>query len=70
MTAFTKEEEEDSQTASNVPFCLEDECMKRGAQFEHGGLWQSCFKVSDRLCTSQNQKSSAKVAEMLCQLCN
>jgi putative intracellular protease/amidase len=70
VTGMTREEEQDSDIAANVPFCLQDEAIKRGANFVHEGKWKDCVQVSDRVCTGQNQRSAQHIAETLCKLQN
>ena len=48
-----------------MPFRVEDELKRRGANYVQGGLFKA-FAVRDgRLITGQQQYSARKVAEML-----
>lgn len=48
-----------------MPFRLEDELRRRGADYVQGGLFKA-FAVRDgRLITGQQQYSARKVVEML-----
>lgn len=65
VSGFTNSEEEAVQLTDIVPFLLEDELVKRGAEYQKGADW-SAFAVQDGLIISgQNPASSALVAEKL-----
>jgi putative intracellular protease/amidase len=65
VSGFTNSEEEGVQLTDIVPFLLEDELIKRGAEYQKGADW-SAFAVQDGLIISgQNPASSALVAEKL-----
>ena len=65
VSGFTNSEEEGVQLTDIVPFLLEDELVKRGAEYQKGADW-SAFAVQDGLIISgQNPASSALVAEKL-----
>jgi putative intracellular protease/amidase len=68
VTGFANVEEEFSDTFVGqkvMPFRLEDELKRRGANYVQGGLFKG-FAVRDgRLITGQQQYSARKVAEML-----
>jgi putative intracellular protease/amidase len=70
MTGFANIEEDYSDAAVGqkvMPFRIEDEAHKRGANFVVGGLF-CAFAVRDgNLITGQQQYSGAKVAEMFVQ---
>jgi putative intracellular protease/amidase len=48
-----------------MPFRIEDELKKRGANYVQGGLFKAFAVRDDRLITGQQQYSARKVAEML-----
>ncbi|WP_158970758.1 type 1 glutamine amidotransferase domain-containing protein [Paraglaciecola sp. L3A3] len=65
VTGFTNSEEEAVQLTEVVPFLLEDELIKRGADYQKAQDWQA-FAVQDGLIISgQNPASSALAAEKL-----
>jgi putative intracellular protease/amidase len=68
VTGFANVEEDFSDTFVGqqvMPFRLEDELKRRGANYVQGGLFKA-FAVRDgRLITGQQQYSARKVAEML-----
>ncbi|MCF2948636.1 type 1 glutamine amidotransferase domain-containing protein [Paraglaciecola aquimarina] len=65
VTGFTNSEEEAVQLTEVVPFLLEDELIKRGADYQKAPDWQA-FAVKDGLIISgQNPASSALAAEKL-----
>ncbi len=68
VTGFANEEEEFSDTFVGqkvMPFRVEDELTRRGANYVQGGLFKA-FAVRDgRLITGQQQYSARKVAQML-----
>lgn len=65
VSGFTNSEEEAVQLTDIVPFLLEDELVKRGAEYQKGADW-AAFAVQDGLIISgQNPASSALVAEKL-----
>jgi putative intracellular protease/amidase len=68
MTGFANVEEDFSDTAVGqkvMPFRIEDEAKKRGANFIQGGLFKA-FAVRDmNLITGQQQYSARKVAELV-----
>ncbi len=65
LTAFSNEEEAAAGLADVVPFSLEDELKKNGAQYVRGARWQSHVVVDGRLVTGQNPASSAAAAHAL-----
>jgi putative intracellular protease/amidase len=68
VTGFANVEEDFSDSAVGtrvMPFRIEDELRKRGANYIHGGLFKA-FAVRDgRLITGQQQYSGGKVAELV-----
>ncbi|MFT6926215.1 MAG: putative intracellular protease/amidase [Psychromonas sp.] len=65
ISGFTNSEEEAVQLTDIVPFLLEDELIKRGAEYQKGADW-GAFAVQDGLIISgQNPGSSELVAEKL-----
>ena len=68
VTGFANVEEDFSDTSAGqkvMPFRIEDELRKRGANYLQAGLFKA-FAVRDgRLITGQQQYSGAKVAELV-----
>lgn len=65
VTGFTNSEENAVQLTDIVPFLLEDELKKRGADYQNSADWNA-FAVQDGLMiTGQNPASSELVAEKL-----
>lgn len=65
ITGFTNTEEEAVALTDIVPFLVEDELVKRGADYQKGADWLP-FAVKDGLLiTGQNPASSELVAEKL-----
>jgi len=65
VTGFTNSEEEAVQLTEVVPFLLEDELIKRGAEYQKAQDFHP-FAVQDGLIiTGQNPASSALAAEKL-----
>ncbi|SBS26706.1 Molecular chaperone Hsp31 and glyoxalase 3 [Marinomonas spartinae] len=65
VTGFTNSEEAAVQLTDVVPFLLEDEMKKRGADYQNADSWTP-FAVQDGLMiTGQNPASSELVAEKL-----
>lgn len=65
VTGFTNSEEEAVQLTDVVPFLLEDELIKRGAEYQKAQDFHA-FAVQDGLIiTGQNPASSALAAEKL-----
>lgn len=65
VTGFTNSEEEAVHLTKVVPFLVEDELKRLGAQFERGPDWQSYVVVDGHLITGQNPASSTSVAQTL-----
>jgi putative intracellular protease/amidase len=68
VTGFTNEEEEDVQLTHVVPFLVEDELKRLGANFEKVTKWQPFSIVDGRLITGQNPASSTSAAQELLKL--
>ncbi|EPJ49404.1 MAG: thiJ/PfpI family protein [Osedax symbiont Rs1] len=65
ISGFTNSEEAAVELTEVVPFLLEDELIKRGANYQKGPDWQD-FTVQDGLLISgQNPASSKSVADKL-----
>ncbi|MCG6201998.1 type 1 glutamine amidotransferase domain-containing protein [Psychromonas antarctica] len=65
ITGFSNSEEEGVQLTEIVPFLLQDELLKRGAEYQKVVDWQA-FAVQDGLIISgQNPASSELVAQKL-----
>ncbi len=64
-TGFTNTEEEEMQLTKVVPFLVEDELKRLGANFEKAPNWQSFVVVDGRLITGQNPASSTAGAAAL-----
>jgi putative intracellular protease/amidase len=65
VTGFTNEEEAEMQLTNVVPFLVEDELRRLGAQFEKLPNWQPHSIVDGRLITGQNPASSTSAAKAL-----
>ena len=65
VTGFTNEEEEEVQLTKVVPFLVEDELKRLGANFEKVRNWQPFSIVDGRLITGQNPASSTTGAQAL-----
>lgn len=65
IAAFSDDEERAAQLDQVVPFLLETELVKRGAQYTKAGLWQAHVVTDGRLVTGQNPASAAGVGEAL-----
>jgi putative intracellular protease/amidase len=66
VTGFANVEEDFSDQAVGrrvMPFRIEDELRKRGANYVQGGLFKAFVVRDGRLITGQQQYSGAKVAE-------
>lgn len=65
VTGFSNTEEEAVQLTDIVPFLLQDELIKRGANYQKSDDW-NCFSLQDGLIiTGQNPASSKLTAEKL-----
>jgi len=65
VTGFTNDEEEAVHLTNVVPFLVEDELKRLGANFEKVPNWQPFSIVDGRLVTGQNPASSTGAAEAL-----
>lgn len=65
ITGFSNAEEEAVKLTKIVPFLLEDELKKLGAQYSNGADWINYTKQDGLLITGQNPASSATVAKLL-----
>jgi len=65
VTGFSNTEEAAVKLTDVVPFLLEDELKKLGAQYSKAADWNSHVKKSGFLITGQNPASSEAVANML-----
>ena len=68
VTGFTNSEEEEVKLTKVVPFLVEDELKRLGANFEKVPNWQSFAIVDGRLVTGQNPASSTAAAQELLKL--
>jgi putative intracellular protease/amidase len=68
VTGFTNDEEAAVQLTKVVPFLVEDELIRLGAEFEKEASWQPFSIVDGRLVTGQNPASSTGAAQALLQL--
>ncbi len=65
LTGFSNSEEEAVGLTKVVPFLLEDEMKKLGAQYSRGADWTSFTQADGLLITGQNPASSEAVAKLL-----
>lgn len=65
LTGFSNTEEEAVKLTKVVPFLLEDELTKHGANYSKGDDWASYTKQDGLLITGQNPGSSEEVAKLL-----
>ena len=65
VTGFTNTEEEAVKLTKVVPFLLEDELKKLGANYSKGPDWGSYVKKDGLLITGQNPASSEEAAKLL-----
>ena len=70
VTGFTNAEEEAVGLTDIVPFLLEDELQKNGAEFSKADNWQPYAVEDGLLITGQNPASSKLVAEKLLEQLN
>jgi putative intracellular protease/amidase len=68
VTGFTNGEEEAVKLTHVVPFLVEDELRRLGANFEKLANWQPFSVVDGRLITGQNPASSTSAAQALVKL--
>lgn len=67
LTGFSNTEEKAVKLDKIVPFLLEDELKKRGADYSKGNDWESFVKQDGLLITGQNPASSAATAKLVLQ---
>ncbi|MBZ5859455.1 type 1 glutamine amidotransferase domain-containing protein [Flavihumibacter profundi] len=65
VTGFSNTEEAAVQLTDVVPFLLEDELKKSGADYQRGDDWAAFTRQDGLLITGQNPASSAPVADLL-----
>lgn len=70
VTGFSNTEEEAVKLTKVVPFLLEDELIKNGANYSKGNDWASYVKQDGLLITGQNPGSSKAVAELILETIN
>ncbi len=68
ISAFSDAEEEAAGLTAVVPFLLETELVKHGAQYTKAGLWQVHVVTDGRLVTGQNPASAAGVGAAMAKL--
>ena len=65
VTSFTREEEVDYGTISDIPFLLEEALARKAARFSKVQPWQDFVIEDDRVITGQNPASAYSVATAL-----
>lgn len=65
LTGFSNSEEEAVQLTNVVPFLLENEMIKLGANYSKGADWGAYVKKDGLLITGQNPASSESAAKVL-----
>jgi len=65
LTGFSNTEEEAVKLTQVVPFLVEDELTKHGANYSKGADWSSYVRQDGLLITGQNPASSEAVAKLL-----
>lgn len=65
VTGFTNEEEVAAEQDKNMPFLLEDELLKNGANYIKNSEWSDHVEVDGCLITGQNPQSSESVAKAI-----
>jgi putative intracellular protease/amidase len=65
VTGFTDGEEAEMQLTHVVPFLVEDELLRLGAEFDKLANWQPFSIIDGRLITGQNPASSTVAAQNL-----
>ncbi len=70
VTGFTNSEEAGVGLTEIVPFLVEDELIKNGANYSKVGDWQSYVVQDGLLITGQNPASSTEAAQALLQALN
>lgn len=69
VCGFTNSEEAAVGLTEKVPFLLETELKKKGANFEGGADWGSHVQVDGKVVTGQNPASSTECAKQILALC-
>lgn len=67
VTGFTNSEEAGVGLTEIVPFLVEDELIRHGAEYSKDGDWQSYVVQDGLLITGQNPASSTEAAKVLLQ---
>ena len=67
VTSFTNSEEAQVELTDVVPFLVEDELVKNGANFSRAEDWMSYCVIDGNLITGQNPASSEAVAKAVLQ---
>jgi len=70
VTGFTNSEEAAVGLTEVVPFLVEDELIRNGANYSKIGDWQSYVVQDELLITGQNPASSSEAAKILLQTLN
>ncbi|WP_405798454.1 type 1 glutamine amidotransferase domain-containing protein [Streptomyces sp. NBC_01506] len=65
VTGFTNEEEAAVELTEVVPFLVEDELIRLGADYAKAGTWEPYVRTDGLLITGQNPASSAPAADAL-----
>jgi putative intracellular protease/amidase len=65
VTGFSDDEEKAAGLDKHMPYMLETELIKLGANYIKGGLWGSHVVVDGRLITGQNSGSTRDVGKAL-----
>lgn len=65
ITGFSNQEEQEAEMQSWVPFLLEDELIKRQANYSKSTPWENYAVVDNRVITAQNALAVNKVAHGL-----
>lgn len=65
VTGFTNEEEIAAEQEKNMPFLLEDELLKSGANYIKESEWSDHIEVDGNIITGQNPQSSESVAKAI-----
>lgn len=68
VTGFTREEEVDFGTISDIPFLLEESLARSAAQYTKVQPWQELVIVDERVITGQNPASAHGVGKALVDL--
>ncbi|NRF64251.1 type 1 glutamine amidotransferase domain-containing protein [Vibrio coralliilyticus] len=68
VTGFTREEEIDFGTISDIPFLLEESLARSAARFNKVQPWQELVIVDERVITGQNPTSAHGVGQKLVEI--